>query len=342
LKPAGWVNNYVSLPQGELRFTPVISPDGGTIYVGSSVAGLFAVSSGGTVLWRFDDQTQGCQEFHYYPIGGFLQDGVLYAGTEAGVVALEVDVPAGAAPSLLWRYAIEGGVHPTGRQAPVQGPTGFVFLSGKDPGTVHKVSTPPSCGPDGRVDLSVCGAECPWMFRLGGTISWSTPGASLLPSPPASCTSPFASIAQPYAVYTGAHKDDCFYAIGSDGQKLWDFESPVSGTSFFSSPSVSNDHTVVHIGGQDGVFWALDTHCGCVMDPSTKSCPAQTDRDRVTWCFNTKDLPLDPVQATDGCRTLPPHANTCCDPSKTTCVVNPGYTVTCALQPDDQCTVTTQ
>lgn len=65
------------------------------------------------------------------------------------------------------------------------------------------------------------------------------------------------------AIYIGAFHGR-FYAVHPDGTMKWS-RSSLSGTGFRSTPALSRDLTVVYIGDEVGVFYALDAETGAVL-----------------------------------------------------------------------------
>jgi hypothetical protein len=281
----------IKTDHGRLRFTPIVDTDHPTdgrtaIYVGSDVKGLFGVWEDGEPIFCFDTVTSGNEKAQGYAVGGVLasDDKTLYAGTDVEVVKVDTDdLDADWTPSTpgllspIWRYAMGAGS--IGRQQPVlrEQSSGChnVYESRRDPGNVQRI--PGTCNnPPTECDNG-------FRFRVGGTISWSTPALS----PPLPMPTPAGYVP---TVVSGAHKDVCLYAIAADGDvaggypatKRWDFKSPIGNQGFFSSAAFSPSAETVYIGSNDGVLWALG-NAGCT------NCDSDDNEDRVAWCFRTND-----------------------------------------------------
>jgi hypothetical protein len=276
----------------------------------------------------------GCGEPQNFGPGAAVVGNVLYANATAQIVALDT-----AGPEVMWRFkTLHAAVFY--RQSPVAFGDDL-FFSWRDPGTIFRLKPAamiaglpdpcrksPGLTPDTNSPLA--------MFRVSGTISFSTPaltpdgqtllsgehkGGSCLFALDLSDTCPSGT-----SEASGTCKDGAFWDSNEGVYRLkrkWDFHQTNGNSGFFSSGASASDGETYFIGSNEGVFWALKNkstqgtgdppvscHTALVEDQSCANKPAGCctkldDWNRVRWCWRTQG---NPAGDRADCGTMPTGA----------------------------------
>jgi outer membrane protein assembly factor BamB len=335
-----------------LRFTPVVDEANGQVFVGAKGGGIYSFDlETGEMLWSYDlgpepSPSPGSSVAESYHVGGALSlvGDYLYAAGADQVVKFDTnDLPApNQAP--ISRYRL--GNQMLTRTAPVvfdEGGCESVYITRRDPGTIFKLPAF-TCGSSAPGPTPGANQSCQQeaRFRVDGTISWVTPAVGAVPW---TWPNPLPegweeedpevgpAFAEDHIVFSGAHKDDCFYAVTpvrmTDGswrlKKVWDFQSPEGEGEFFASPAVSEGTDSVYIGDLAARFWSLRTSLSgnplCSGGGGT-TCTDQQNRDRIEWGYDTETFTrYVPGTGSSILNTCCPEAgNSCEDPGPGACL----------------------
>jgi outer membrane protein assembly factor BamB len=289
----------VPLPLGGmLDSSPAASPDGSTVYIGSTDGNLYAVNAGGSVKWARS-------------LGGSVQsspavssDGkFIYVGSGDGSLYAVVSDN-----NQAWRCLIGSRVY----SSPALSPDEMTVYVGADNGNLYAVNAstgsiktgwPVALAPAGKVISSPAVSSIDGTVYVGansgstgklfaikpdGTPKWDSPfqTAGMIWSSPAIGRSPNpgdpATACRVYVASFGTMPTgSTLYALDQDGSLKWSF--PLGGTSVYSSPVIDADGTI-YIGSDSGRLYALDPRDGLTaaqrkkwerpLDGSIRSVPA--------------------------------------------------------------------
>jgi len=221
--------------------SPALATDG-TIYIVTG-RGLYAVSSDGTMRWRFDTPCYQCSS----PSVG--SDGTVYYWAVDTLYAVNAD------GTRRWAAHVDDYPHP-GSAVPAIGADGSIYAAAGD--TLYAFSasgsprwaypaggsfcSAPAIGPDGTV-YAGCWDRNLYAVRPDGSLRWKYfaehgIGGSV-------------SVGEDGTVYFGC---DSLHALNPDGSRKWSFAA--SGWTY-ATPSIGPDSTI-HFGCSDGIHFALN------------------------------------------------------------------------------------
>eukprot|EP00947_MAST-08B_sp_MAST-8B-sp1_P005962 g5962.t1 len=264
----------------EVDSSPVLSPDGKVVYVGSDDYSLYAINAtDGSKLWSY---------FTGYSVPSSpalsLDGKVVYGGSmDSSLYAINA-----ADGSKLWSCETRG----LGSSSPALSPDGKVVYVGSFDKSLYAINaadgsklwsyqtrgwveSSPALSPDGKVvyvgsddnslyAINAADGSKLWSYKTGGWMK-SSPALSI----------------DGKVVYVGS-RDDSLYAINAtDGSKLWSHET---GAEVFSSPALSPDGKVVYVGSNDNSLYAINAADGSKL-----------------WSYETGDVVWStPALSTDG------------------------------------------
>lgn len=242
------------------------------LYIGSQDYYIYALSSSGSMLWKFATGTSISSNFvGVVSSPAIAADGTLYVGASDGYL-YAIDSTSG---SLIDAYPTSGGIS----SSPSIGSNGYIYFGSED-GCVYAIRagssgylitvwsgctfyvssytlspisySSPAFSASGAV--MYIGSQDVYLYALDaatGSLVWGFPTSAEILSTPA--------VGADGTVYVGS-LDNCTYAILPSGSLKWKFRSRGN---IVASPSVGADGTV-YIGSQDQNFYALSGVTGSV------------------------------------------------------------------------------
>ncbi len=229
---------------GSVFSSPAVAADG-TIYVGSTDYGFYAVNPNGTVKWSIT----GGSYIESSPAIG--KDGTIYVGSDDGY--LNALTPQGAK---LWGFPTGGPVY----SFPTVGADGTVYFGSQD-GNIYAVSSAgnkiwkyatgaaifdssPAIDSNGIIYVGSTDNNL-YALNPNGTLKWTFPTNNIIESS--------AAIGPDGTIYVGSN-DGNLYAINPDGTQKWAF---ATGSFVESSPAIGKDGTI-YFGSDDYNFYAVN------------------------------------------------------------------------------------
>ena len=236
------------LTGGTIYSSPAIGSDG-TIYVGSDDGYLYAISSAGSLKWKYN--ANGAV---FYPSPAIGSDGTIYIASDSSYLyALN---PNG---TLKWSYYTTSGIIDS---SPAIGSDGTIYIGGYD-GYLYAISSfgslkwkyqtdggiasSPAIGSDGTIYV---GSDDGYLYAISsaGSLKWEyyagTHIFNWLASSPA--------IGSDGTIYIGS-ENGYLYGITLSGSLKWKYST---GDSIYSSPAIGSDGTI-YVGSTDGYLYAI-------------------------------------------------------------------------------------
>ena len=239
----------------EIKSSPVIG--NGRVYIGSNDGYLYCLSlADGSLIWKFE----AGDDLEAAPL---LSGDTLFFGSLSGdFYALN----AGTA-QILWQFRADGEIYGSANLLSLPGTNkkqilfgsydNFVYCLDAGSGTLvwkhetdNYINGTPST--DGKwIAFGGCDENLHILDATTGQTQHEVPAGSYVPSSPAL----HAGIA-----YLGHYGNQILAIRLGDGQKIWQYDNPNKGGTFFSSPAVNEDYVI--IGSRDNFLHCVDRRTG--------------------------------------------------------------------------------